>query len=796
VQFAHRQLVVHRDIKPSNILVTRDGEVKLLDFGIATLTEECGQGEETETRQAYTPAYAAPEQLRGEVVTTAADIYALGAVLHELLSGRPAYGLAKNSSLHDRLRKLDEMPTALPSIATALPVSTEMPLSVDPLPARLLRGDLDVVTSTALRSDPSRRYGTVDALADDVQRIIDGRPIAARMEDLSYRVRKFVARHRASVLVAMSLLLALLAALALALMQAHRARDEAKRAQRQSDRAEAVRSFISGVFEEASPDANKGKPITPHELLEKGELQLNAGIASQPDLQADVEALVAALYQEIGDYSRADVLLKSAFEHSKNPLVPDDVKARVLVSMAAGETANDAYDDALRHARSAISLLKESPRGAAQTIADAHEIIGSGLKGKGLYAEAIAEFRSALSTDGTALGLQSEVIGEDWMQLGNALAEEGDIAQADIAFGKAIEIWRAIYGEDSYHVADALNALSGMLHSKGDLAGAEKALRQALEINIRTNGPAHHDTLAVESNLISLVEAQGRFDQAVPQRLQLAERAEQAGQWQPIDKVATDFNLGVDYTELGQFDEALIKLDQAIALFDGIAGPSSPRHVAVLRNKGITLMLAGRYNDSEASLRASLDILLKTDPGATLKIALGRLALGDLLRRQHRNAEALELLQQAARILVDLKQGGAPGRATALAALSEAQLDMGDSDSAYASAEASLEYARKDLPAGNYRLGDSLQAFARANLARGQAARAQALATEALRVRCPPYPSDDLRAVEVDVVLDGALNAQHRDREAAALRKDIEARLARAKSPYAKDLLARLGENR
>jgi serine/threonine protein kinase len=311
VDSAHRRLVVHRDLKPANILVTEDGTVKLLDFGIAKLLaggEEEGAALLTQIdSRLMTPAYAAPEQILGKPITTATDVYALGVLTFELLTSRLPHtrdqrsieGLAGELS-----RQTLERPSA---VLRRLPGEESRRL------ARRLAGDLDLVVLTALHRDPARRYSSAAAFADDLARALAGRPVHARPDTARYRLRKSVGRNRLAVTATALGLAALVSGLGLALWQVDAARLAARRADAEAQRAERVKAFLLSVFEQSDPNRSKGEKVTARELLASGARRIGVELAGEPAMQAEMLDAVARSEANLG-------LIDSALEHARRAL--------------------------------------------------------------------------------------------------------------------------------------------------------------------------------------------------------------------------------------------------------------------------------------------------------------------------------------------------------------------------------------------------------------------------------------------------------------------------------------------
>ena len=297
VSYAHARLVVHRDLKPSNILVSASQGVRLLDFGAAKLLREEGPGDSELTRElgpALSPDYASPEQIRGERVTVATDVYSLGVVLYELLTGQRPYRLPRDSwaGLVEAVSKLEVPPS-----------SARVPH--DPKLARALRGDLDAVLAKALRLDATERYASVQAFADDVSRYLSGEPVVAKDQGVGARVWKFVRRHAIAVATAATVALLVGAASGVALWEAGVARGEAKRAER-------VKQFIASILTSATPKTGVGGVVTASDLLTAAAGRIETELWAEPGVAAELGVIVAQSFDGLGELAKAEPVLRAA----------------------------------------------------------------------------------------------------------------------------------------------------------------------------------------------------------------------------------------------------------------------------------------------------------------------------------------------------------------------------------------------------------------------------------------------------------------------------------------------------
>ncbi len=329
VSFAHSKLVVHRDLKPNNILVTPDGKVKLLDFGVARLLEP-GEAGVTATGlggRLMTPRYASPEQLRGEVVTTASDVYTLGVILHEILTGVSPYDVTGDTT--SLVEAICTHTVPVPSVRIfrwargSVPVTQEtrdvvaaaeaMGSSVRSL-SRTLRGDLDNILLMALRKEPARRYPSVEALAEDIRRHLSGYPVKASPEGLAYTVERFLRRHALTTAAAASFVVLLGVLLVLSVRFAVTTRRQAGEIARERDRAEEIAHFMGELFEVAAHGRGSPDTVSAYELLEAGVRRIREDHPDEPELQAEMLTVLGRIYRQLGLPGKAVTLLREALD--------------------------------------------------------------------------------------------------------------------------------------------------------------------------------------------------------------------------------------------------------------------------------------------------------------------------------------------------------------------------------------------------------------------------------------------------------------------------------------------------
>jgi serine/threonine-protein kinase len=529
VAFAHHNLVVHRDLKPSNLLVTERGEVKLLDFGIAKLLARMDGDDAPDTRTtvgALTPEYASPEQIRGERVAPASDVFSLGVILYELLTGRRPYPTRR--SPHELAASVLDEPTQPPSagvgsaasgVAWAPPAGPraigEARRTTPDRLRRTLRGDLDAIVLMAMRKEPERRYASADQLAADLRRYLDGQPVTARREGRAYRAAKFVRRHRLAVAATAVATLLLMGFSAVTAFQSARLRAQAQRITLERDRAQQVSTFLVSLFRSADAFGGSGPRTTVRELLDSGAARVDRELGEQPELRADLLRVMGLSYLSLGLSAEARRLLEHALTipnqavHDGEPHQISVMHSLAQVLQEEGEyaAAESLNRDVLRWRR------REPPRGN-RYVARALTTLATAVAAQGRYQEAEAHAREALAIDRAHRPPDPRGVSQSLNNLGNILLRQRRYAAAESVHREALAVRQASLGNDNPETANSMVNIAAALSRQGRFDEADSLFRRALAVKRARLGPRHVDVGTDEAGYAQLLHLAGRDQEA------------------------------------------------------------------------------------------------------------------------------------------------------------------------------------------------------------------------------------------------------------------------------------------
>jgi serine/threonine-protein kinase len=645
VSHAHANLIVHRDLKPSNILVTPLDEVRLLDFGIAKLLDGPEPGRDntrTEVR-AFTLHYAAPEQIRGEPVTTMTDVYSLGVVLYELLAETKPYRLKRQSDA--------EWEEAI-LLADPQRPSANLQREADSDPSRTaalrrrakqIAGDLDNIALKALSKRPEHRYPSVEAMALDLHRYLEGKPVLARPQSVAYRTHKFVHRHRWALATTLLILMVLTTALGLVTWQAQQAVREASRAQ-------ALQDFVTGLFEQAGGGGASG-PLDVRKLLDAGEERGRRELARQPLDQAELFGVIARLRLGLGDYREAERLLET-----QNRILlglenaPDSL--RLASASDYGRTLRllDRSEECIARMQPLEAQARRQQRQLPVQVADFYSELGRCLRQQNREnARKVARllFMRSLEVRRNTLEDTAGVV-ENLADLAGLDSDEGHTATALEGFRNALAQLRASVGTRHPLAIDLQRRLCDLERASGQLAIAERDCHDALTLALDLHGDEHPASVDARRQLAAIHVDQGRFREA-----EIAFR--DSHRWlvarlgrQHEDVARNDNSLGIIAWERGDVDSALRHLDRALAVLR--RDRSSAMYQGVLFNKGMVLHDAGRDQAALPLLMQARKLRVAALGANHERVGDTDRMIGEVLAALGRDAEARARLTNAVKL--------------------------------------------------------------------------------------------------------------------------------------------------
>jgi len=629
VEHAHRHLIVHRDLKPSNILVKPDGSVKLLDFGIAKQLDSLeGPVDRTRTGlRLMTPAYAAPEQILGEPVGIHTDIYTLGVVLYELLTGRLPFDLANRTPSEAEAVVVEQRPERPSAAAKEKSVS------------RRAWADLDVLCLTAMHIEPQRRYRTVEALIRDIDHYLAGEPLEARPDTFGYRLGKYVRRNWRPVSAATASFIVVVGLVVFYTVRLATARNAAVA---EAARTQRIQHFMLNLFQggdEAVGPADSLRVVT---LVDRG-VRDAQGLDGEPAVQAELYETLGSIYQKLGKLDRADSLLRTALAQRRALFGSDHAEtAKSLVALGSLRVDQAEYKEAEGLIREGLEMSKRQLRPGHPAIASATVALGQALEESGQYQEGIKVLEQAVRLRSAAGGTPTAELAASMRELANTHFYAGHLAVADSLDRLVLALTRKLNGERHPLVAEDLINLGAVQQEWGHYKEAEQYYRQALDITQAFYGPNHYKTAAGLTVLGRALrfEPQGNDEAArlFEQALVIRERV--FGKVHP--QVASTLNeMGGVALARNRFAEAEVLARRVLAIYRTVYGGKHAFTGVGVSNLASVYVAQQQYARAELLYREAIEIFTESQGAEHLNTGIARIKLGRTLLRQRRYAEAV-----------------------------------------------------------------------------------------------------------------------------------------------------------
>ncbi len=618
VNYAHKNLVVHRDLKPGNILITEDGNPKLLDFGIAKILKDentQGPAEDTVTQiWNLTPDYASPEQIKGGKITTATDIYSLGVLLYKLLTGRHPYNI--KSYLPAEITKIvcetePEKPSTIVRSASP-PGNADAGASgsyggtnkneIEKL-SKKLSGDLDNIILKAMRKEPDRRYSSIEQFSEDIRRYLSGLPVIARSDTFAYRTSKFVKRHKYGVAAFAAITLLVIAGIAGISWQARIASMQRDMARIETAKVEKINSFLQQMLSSADPD-NSGKNVKVVDVLKAAEKKIDNDLRMQPEIRSSIRTTIGITLQNLGMYDEAIVQLKKAL-NTRDSLYGDVnmETARSMKNLALALDYKGDYPNAEIFYKKSLKIYNELDSVSNPSYAEALNDFGTLYMDLGDYTKAMKNYRTALNVYRKTLGPENSQVASVLNNIALTSDYKGDLNTAEEYYKKALAMDTKILGKNSYELSHMINNLAFILQERGKYEEAISYFKRSLEIRVRILGINHPQCI------LAL------------------------------------YNLGCMYYFVNNFKKSMSLLDSAIALWGKTLPPDHPLFGSAYYWKGKILNSENEPEKALVFLRKSLKIRMRKGDNNKYFTARTECELGRsyMLIGRYKQAESLIL---------------------------------------------------------------------------------------------------------------------------------------------------------
>jgi serine/threonine-protein kinase len=627
VQFAHNNLVIHRDLKPANILIDKNGHVKILDFGIAKLVEDRIDFEdesEVTSTHAVTPAYAAPEQITGNSVTTSTDTYSMGVLLYKLLVGVTPFNLNDVSPFSGREKIVNQEPLK-PSLKFSQ-LTTEQQnkfsksrsVSASKL-FKILKVDLDAILLKSLRKEACKRYQTIDNLVEDLKRYLSNKPVFAHQGSFSYRTKKLVRRNYKQIFVAAAIILL---SVTFAIFHSNRITEEKNIAQYEAMKTAEISSLLFDLFEANTPDQSLGETVTAQELLERG-LNRAEKLVNQPELQAQMFGVIGKVYLKIGNVSKSKSLIdKSVDIYTRVYGKEHPETALAIASQALVQSSIGNYSDAEMLYDYALGVLEDHSGAYLNKYTDSINEQGYVLRRQGKYEEAEEVFRKNYNLLKDQHGELNPKVVAALNGVGVTQFNRGYYERAENIFREVLEKRIQIYGDTHPDIAESKNSLGALLMNLGQFKEAEKLFEDAFYLRNRILGENHPKTLLTLNNLAILQRDRGKFDLSATSFEKVISKKEKRFGTNTVASAISYFSYGELLLMMERFEEANTQFNKSLQIFEDFLGDDHSFTARSKMNLGTGYLYTNKIDEAERLIQEGYDKVIEIHSENTLERAI------------------------------------------------------------------------------------------------------------------------------------------------------------------------------